>query len=67
MPLKKNDEIRLKIDSVSSLGSGVGHYGEMAVFVSNTAAGDDIIAHIIKVKKTYAVAKIKKILSPSKD
>lgn len=67
MPLKKNDEIRLKIDSVSSLGSGVGHYGEMAVFVSNTAAGDDIIAHIIKVKKTYAVAKIKKLLSPSKD
>ena len=67
MPIKKNDEIRLKIESISSLGSGVGHFGEMAVFVSNTAAGDDIIAHVIKVKKTYAIAKIKKILSPSKD
>ena len=67
MPLKKNDEIRLKIESVSSLGSGVAHFGDMAVFVANTAAGDDIIAHVIKVKKTYAVAKIKKILSPSKD
>lgn len=65
--MKKNDEIRLKIESISSLGSGVGRYGDMAVFVSNTAAGDDIIAHVIKVKKTYAVAKIKKILSASKD
>lgn len=67
LPIRKNDEIRLKIESVSSLGSGVGHCDNMAVFVSDTAEGDEIIAHVIKVKKTYAVAKIKKIIKPSPD
>ena len=31
--IKKNDEIRLKIDALTSLGSGIGRYNEMAVFV----------------------------------
>lgn len=67
MSIGKNDEIKLKIESVSSLGSGVGHYENMAVFVANTAPGDEIIAHVIKVKSTYAVAKIKEIITPSPD
>ncbi len=64
--LKKNDEIRLDITTLTSSGSGLGRYKEMAVFVDGTAPGDEIMAHIIKVKKNYAVAKIKKILKPSK-
>lgn len=65
--IKKNDEIRLKIDALTNLGSGIGRYNEMAVFVDGTAVGDDIIAHIIKVKKNYAVGKIQKILKASPD
>ena len=65
--IKKNDEIRLKIDALTSLGSGIGRYNEMAVFVDGTAVGDDIIAHIIKVKKNYAVGKIHKIIKASPD
>lgn len=67
MLINKNDEIKLRIDALTNLGSGIGRYNDMAVFVDGTAVGDEIIAHIIKVKKNYAVGKIAKILKPSKD
>ena len=67
MLLKKNDRIKLKIESCSSNGSGVGHYEGMAVFVPATAPGDEIIAHILKVKKTYAYAKVESVETPSPD
>ncbi len=67
MALKKNDEIELQIDSVSLTGSGVGRHDGLAVFVPACAKGDRISAHIIKVKKNYAVGKLLKVLSASKD
>lgn len=67
MPLLKNQEIKLHIDSVSSEGSGVGRFDGQAVFVSGAAVGDELSVHIIKAKKTYAVGIIKEILKPSKD
>lgn len=63
--LKKNDIINLHIDSCTADGSGVGRYDGMAIFVPAAAAGDDISAHILKVKKTYAFAKVEKIIKPS--
>ena len=65
--LKKNDEIPLTITALTALGSGVGHHAGLTVFVENTAIGDEVLAHIIKVKATYAVGIIKKILTPSPD
>lgn len=65
MALKKNDEIKLNIDSVTPLGSAVGRYNGMAVFVRNAVPGDDILAHIIKVSKNYAVGTVKEILKAS--
>ncbi len=67
MELKKNDRIPLKIESCSSNGSGVGKHDGMAIFVPATAVGDEITAHILKVKKSYAFAKADSIISPSKD
>ena len=67
MLLNKNDDIELHIDSVSLTGSGVGRYNGLAVFVPATAPGDIIEAHIIKVKKSYAVGKCTKIIKPSPD
>ena len=67
MILKKNDRIKLKIESCSSNGSGVGHYEGMAIFVPATAPGDEITAHILKVKKTYAYAKVESVDVPSPD
>lgn len=65
MALSKNQEIQLNIEDCASNGSGVGKYGRMTVFVPGAAAGDTVTAHIIKVKKNYAVAKIKDIITPS--
>lgn len=67
MELKKNDRIQLKIDSCSSNGSGVGRYDGMAIFVPATAVGDEITAHILKVKKSYAFAKVESVTVPSPD
>ncbi|MBR3815278.1 MAG: 23S rRNA (uracil(1939)-C(5))-methyltransferase RlmD [Clostridia bacterium] len=63
--IKKNDDIRLSITALTSQGSGLGRYRDMAVFVEGTAPGDEIEAHIIKVKSSYAVGKIKRIIKPA--
>lgn len=63
--LKKNDEVKLNIENMTSEGSAVGHYNGMAVFVRGAVPGDVIIAHIIKVSKRYAVATLKKIVTAS--
>ena len=65
MSLEKNDEITIEIDSCSLQGSGVGRHEGMAVFVPYAEKGEKVLAHIIKVKKTYAVAKLMKVISPS--
>ena len=64
--MKKNDIIPLEITDITSEGSGVGKYSGMAVFVPQTAVGDKINAHILKVNKHYAFAKCDTIISPSK-
>lgn len=64
--LLKNDDINLKIDSISGDGSGVGRTDEgEVVFVPKTARGDIVRAHVIKKTKSYAVAKVLELIEPS--
>ena len=63
--IKKNSEFRLEIESISSQGSGVGHFNGMTVFVDGAVTGDLILAHVIKAKSTYCIAIIKEIIRPS--
>lgn len=65
MKLKKNDKIPLSITAVTMKGSGIGHYNGMAVFVPNTVTGDEITAHIVKVKSNYAFARLSELLAAS--
>ena len=65
MSLKKNDEIKLNIESVTSEGSALGRYNGLAVFVFGAVPGDVVEAHIIKVSKNYAVGIIKEIIEKS--
>lgn len=66
MNLKKNDIIKLYISSATAEGSGVGKTEDgIAVFVSNSAIGDELSVRILKVKKTYAFGKIEEIIAPS--
>ena len=64
--VNKNDEFKLNITGYTSEGGGVGKYDGQAIFVENVAVGDEILCHIIKAKKTYAIGKAIKILKPSK-
>ena len=59
--MKKNDIITLEITDITHEGSGVGKYEGQAVFVPNTAVGDTIKAHILKVNKHFAFAKCNEI------
>lgn len=64
--IKKNDIVTLKITSATAEGSGVGKTeGGIAVFVPQTAVGDEAEVRILKVKKTYAFGKFERIIKPS--
>lgn len=65
--MKKNDRIELVITGMTAEGNGVGKYEGVAVFVSGAILGETIIAHIIKVYKTYAIAKLVEVVIPSDD
>jgi len=64
--LTKNQEIELDILTLGSEGEGIGKTDDgMTVFVADALPGDKVLAHIVKVKKTYAYAIIAKVLAPS--
>ena len=65
MKLSKNDDVKLNIDSLTSEGSGIGRFDGFAVFVRGVVPGDEIIAHIIKRSKNYAIGIVKDIIKPS--
>lgn len=65
--VNKNDEFKLNITGYTAEGGGVGKYDGQAIFVENVAVGDEILCHIIKAKKSYAIGKALKILKPSKN
>lgn len=63
--MNKNDIITLVINAISSEGFGIGRHEGLAVFVPNTAIGDKALVKILKVKKSYAYAKLQELLTPS--
>ena len=64
--MKKNDDIILEITALSNQGVGIGRYEGMAVFVDQTAVGDTVKAHVIKVKSKYSIGKLMEVITPSK-
>lgn len=54
MPTPKNSILPLSIESLSSDGSGVGHYEGKAIFVPATAPGDRLEVRIVKDMGRYA-------------
>lgn len=63
--LKKNDIFEVEIADMNFLGFGVAKIDGCAVFVSGAVAGDKAKIRIIKVCRTYAVARTESILVPS--
>ncbi len=63
--LKKNQTLLLDIIDMSHLGFGVAKPDGFAVFVSGAVPGDCVEATVIKVNKSYAVAKLLRVQTPS--
>lgn len=63
--MKKNDFIELTIDDLGTDGQGIGHAGELAVFVDGALPGETVRAKVIALKKNYAVGKLDEILASS--
>jgi 23S rRNA (uracil1939-C5)-methyltransferase len=67
LPLAKNEEYEMLIEDIASDGSGIGHLFGMTVFVKDAVVGDFAKVKIIKLKKTYAYARLMEIIKESDD
>lgn len=63
--LTKNQKLTLSVIDLNHLGYGVAKPDGFTVFVSGAVTGEEVEAVVLKVNRTYAVAKAVKILSPS--
>ena len=62
---KLGDVLTLDIIDINNLGCGVARRGGLVVFVKGGVSGDRLSAKVIKVNKSFAVAKLENIISPS--
>jgi len=66
--IEKNSIIELDITSMTSEGDGVARNADgIVVFIPDTAVGDRVEAHILKVKRNIAYAKVSRVITPSAD
>lgn len=66
LKLKKNDRLTLSVEKLLGNGNGICRLDDgFVVFVPSSCPGDVVNAHVIKVTKSYAVAKILEIVQPS--
>ena len=63
--LSLGDVITLEITDINNLGCGVARYDGLVVFVKGGVSGDTVSAKIIKLNKSFAVAKLEGIISAS--
>ena len=63
--MNKNQTIELRIDDLNNLGCGVGRIEGRVVFIKGAVKGDLVRARIIKVNKSFSVARLEEVLEPS--
>lgn len=63
--MNKNEIIEFNIEKLTYGGEGIGRFEGMTVFVPDTVADDHVKAEIISMKKNFANAVIKEIITPS--
>ena len=63
--MQKNHQVELCIHGMGSEGQGIGRVEGMAVFVAGALPGERVRAHVIKMQKNFAVAKLLEVLQPS--
>ncbi|MGN0631544.1 MAG: 23S rRNA (uracil(1939)-C(5))-methyltransferase RlmD, partial [Ruminococcus sp.] len=65
--MQKNEIYTVKIEDLTAEGNGVCRIDGMAVFVPETAIGDELKIKIVKVLKNYTFGITEKIIVPSPD
>ena len=63
--IEKNKLYIVNIEDMSDEGLGIGHIDGMAVFVKDTAPGDEAEVRIVKVKKNFCFGRLERIITPS--
>ena len=63
--MKKEQIIELRITDINNLGCGVGRYEGVVVFVKGAVTDDLVSAKVIKVTKSYCVARLERVIAPS--
>ena len=67
MDYRKNQQVTVKIEDIGINGEGIGHISGYTLFVKDAIVGDLVEASLTKVKKTYAYARLVRVIEPSKD
>jgi 23S rRNA (uracil1939-C5)-methyltransferase len=62
---KRGDELLLEITDAAFEGKAIARHEGMVVFVENAVPGDQVIAKLLKIKKSYAEAKVVCVERPS--
>ncbi|MDF2609007.1 MAG: rlmD [Lachnospiraceae bacterium] len=65
MEIKKNDELIVDIEDISSEGEGIGKHQGFILFVKNTVVGDKVKIKVMKTKKSYGYARMMELLEAS--
>ena len=64
--INKGDRITLEITDLNNLGAGVGRAEDgRVVFVKGAVSGDKVDAEVIKVNKSFVVARLCQVITPS--
>ena len=66
-PVRKHDEVELRIDSLAFGGNGVARLNGFVVFVRRGLPGDVVRAEITKVKRGFAEARTLDVIEPGPD
>lgn len=63
--VKKNDQVEITIEDIGADGEGIGKYQGYTLFVKDTVMGDKALVSVMKTGKTYAYARLIKLIQPS--
>ena len=63
--MKKNDLLQIKIEAMGNAGEGIGKIDGYPLFVKDALPGDLAEVRVTKVKKTYAFARLERLLEAS--
>ncbi len=64
-PVRKGEEVALRVDSLAYGGSGVSRHDGFVVFVRGGLPGDEVRARVTKVKRGFAEGVVTEVVTPS--